>query len=117
MPPPHLVSRAICHARACNAHGTLFVPIWKSAPFWPLLCPDGRHLAPFVHAWHVFSYRVGMFLPGRSGSNIGDSLNSETKLLAVYIDFSRTARLYNIGFCLSDTSGVCNSCAISWSAK
>ena len=117
VPPPHLVSRAICHARACNAHGTLFVPIWKSAPFWPLLCPDGRHLAPFVHAWHVFSYRVGMFLPGCSGSNIGDSLNSETKLLAVYIDFSCTARLYNIGFCLSDTSGVCNSCAVNWSAK
>ena len=74
------MSRAIYHARACNAHGTLFVPIWKSVPFWPLLCSNGRHLAPFVHAWHAFSYQVGMFLPGCSGSNIGDSLNSEAKL-------------------------------------
>ena len=86
------MSRTICHARACNAHGTLLVS------FWPLLCPDGRHLAPLVHAWYAFSYRMEMFLPGHSGSNIGDSLNSEAKLLSVYniIDFSRTARLYNI---------------------
>lgn len=117
VPPTHLVSRVLCHARACNARGTLLVPIWKSAPFWPLLCPDGRHLAPFVHAYHVFPYWVGMLLPGHSGSNIGDSLNSESIMLAVFIDFACPARKCNASYCMFDTTGVCDSCALNWTAN
>ena len=58
----------------------------------------------------------GMLLPGYSGSNLGDSLNSESALLAVYFDFSKPPRQFNTGFCVSDTEGVCDRCAIKWSA-
>ena len=61
--------------------------MWKSTPFWPLLCPDGRHLAPFMHAYHAFPYQVGMLRPGHSGNNIGDSLVAESSLLVIYCDF------------------------------
>ena len=56
VPPLHLVGRTLCHAEACKANGALVVPLWKSAAFWPLLCPDGRHLAAFIHAWHSFPF-------------------------------------------------------------
>ena len=46
----YLVGRAIRHAEVCRASGTLVVPLWKSAVFWPLLCPDGTHIGPFIHA-------------------------------------------------------------------
>ena len=69
-PPLHLVCRVVGHARECQAKGTLVVPLWKSAPFWPLLCPDGRHLASFIHGWCALSFYPGLFLPGLSG-NIG----------------------------------------------
>ena len=49
VPPVHLVGRTVKHAKECKAVGSLLVPMWKSAYFWPLLCPDGCHLAPFVH--------------------------------------------------------------------
>ena len=51
VPPLHLVARVIRHAQVCSAVGTLVIPAWKSAPFWPLVCPDGVHFANFVHRW------------------------------------------------------------------
>ena len=51
LPPLYLVCRTISHALSCQAKGTLIVPAWKSAPYWPIICPDGRHLAGFVHLW------------------------------------------------------------------
>jgi hypothetical protein len=116
VPPLYLVSRALGHAKACSAQGTLIVPYWKSAPFWPLLCPDGRHLAGFVCSYQLLPYKVGMLLPGCSGSNLGDSLNTESTLLAVHFDFSRPPRQFKAGFCVFDTSGVCDKCAVNWSA-
>ena len=78
VPPLYLVRHALLHPEACNARGALVVPLWKSAAFWPLLCPDGRHLAPFFHAWQSFPYFYGIFLPSRSGSNTGDSLTVDS---------------------------------------
>ena len=43
-PPTTLIGRVLCHMRDCKAVGTLIVPMWKSAQFWPLLCSDGVHL-------------------------------------------------------------------------
>ena len=47
-PPPSLIPRVIRHAECCKAQGTLVVPWWESAPFWPLLCPKGGKWASFV---------------------------------------------------------------------
>ena len=41
VPPFSLIGRVLRYATACNAMGSLIVPVWKSASFWPLLCPDG----------------------------------------------------------------------------
>ena len=114
VPPLYLIGHALLHAEACKAKGALVVPLWKSAAFWPLLCPDGHHLAPFFHAWHMFPFFNGMFVPGRSGSNIGNSLTDDSLVLACYFDFSVPDRLFNSGFCLHNTSGYCNKCALFW---
>ena len=52
-PPPHLVPRTLRHMRSCCAQGTLIVPHWRSAPFWPLLTTDDSHmhLNHFVEDW------------------------------------------------------------------
>ena len=52
-PPPGLVARVVRHAEARRANGTLVVPHWESAPFWPLLCPDGETFASFFVASEV----------------------------------------------------------------
>ena len=90
------------------------MPLWKSAAFWPLLCPDGRHLAPFFHAWQSSPVFDGIFLPGQSGSNIGDSLAVDSLVLACYFDFAVSVRSFNAGFCLYNATGYCNKCALFW---
>ena len=35
VPPPKLIARSIDKFVAEKAHGTLIVPYWRSAPFWP----------------------------------------------------------------------------------
>ena len=42
--PVNLVSKCIKHMEKCSAVGTLIVPKWQAAEFWPLLCnPDGSY--------------------------------------------------------------------------
>ena len=44
-PPPFLVPRCNRHAAKTCAVGTLIFPCWPSAPYWPLLYPDGQSTA------------------------------------------------------------------------
>ena len=47
-PPVSMVVDVIKHARACCSTGTLIVPEWPSAYFWPLLKPCPSRFASFV---------------------------------------------------------------------
>ena len=51
---------SILHVEACKARVALVVPLWKLAAFWPLLCPDGRHLAPFFMPGNHFQFLMNM---------------------------------------------------------
>ena len=53
--------RVVRHAEVT---GTLIVPYWESAPFWPLLCPNGSGYASFVVDFRVLP---AFTLEGRSG--------------------------------------------------
>ena len=92
------------HAEVCSAKGTLAVPFWKSAVYWPLLCHDGVHLAPFIHSWFLQPFYEGLIHTGCSGGNLGDS--EDSMFLFIDFDFSTPARSSSCGFCLTD-SGVC----------
>ena len=115
VPPVSLISRAICRAQLCSAGGTIVIPMWKSAPFWPVVCPDGQHLANFMHSWFAFKFYDCMFLPGLCGGNIGDSMTNDSVILALQFDFFVPVRNVNAGFCLYDETGSCNACFLSWS--
>ena len=47
-PPISLIGSTLRHLRDCKGTGTLLVPVWESAYYWPLLYPDGIHFAEFV---------------------------------------------------------------------
>ena len=113
VPPLYLVSRVIKHAKACAAMGTLIVPAWRSAPFWPMLCTDGVRFAGFVRRWTKFKYHDYLIRDGRSGNNIGSAMNTDTDILAIFIDFASKPRLFKAGFCTFDS---CSACSLSWSA-
>ena len=87
-PPIPLVPRAIRHAQACLAAGTLVVPCWPSAPFWPILCPDGN-FAHFVLEIQELPQINHLFIPGHSGRVLFNGEIPNTKVLALRCDFAR----------------------------
>ncbi|VDI81742.1 Hypothetical predicted protein [Mytilus galloprovincialis] len=42
VPPVCLVSKVLRYMRQCMAQGTIVLPLWKSASYWPILCPTGE---------------------------------------------------------------------------
>ena len=69
-PPPHLIPRTIQHAKRTHACGTLIVPEWPSAPFWPMIFPNGQQPAPFIVAMVLLPKSASLICPGRAGSSL-----------------------------------------------
>lgn len=42
VPPPRLAAQCVRNIMVEKCKCTLMVPLWKPAPFWPLLCPCGE---------------------------------------------------------------------------
>lgn len=40
-PPVSLIGATIRHLKLCKSRGTLLIPVWPSATFWPLIYPNG----------------------------------------------------------------------------
>ena len=51
-PPVKLVGKTLSHMRFCKlSRWVLFIPMWDSSFYWPLLTPDGK---TFSHSEKVF---------------------------------------------------------------
>ena len=88
-PPLSLVPRVIAHAKACRATGTLIVPEWKSALFWPLLQPVEGHFTWFAVEVKELPLSDSLFVPGLSGDSLFHGIMPNTNVLAVHCDFAR----------------------------
>ena len=86
-PPIALIPRVIRHAQTCSACGTLIVPCWLSAPFWPLLCPANNQFAPFVAQVIELPQERGLFLPGVSGAVLFNGEVPNTVVFALRCEF------------------------------
>ena len=93
-PPVYLVPRVIQHAKETQAAGTLIVPCWYSAPFWPLIFPDGNSPAGFIHEIQELLQQARLFLPQRSGSVLFKGIPN-TKVLALRLDFGSSGLVSN----------------------
>lgn len=56
LPPVNLVCRNIGHACKCKAKGTLIIP------FWLIILPDGKSLAPLIHSWWAIGSFPNLFV-------------------------------------------------------
>ena len=71
--------------QVCRAQGTVIVPMWESAPFWPVLCPYGSFFAGFVGEWCQLPQVEELFLPSKSGITLFDGKVPNTLVLAIRI--------------------------------
>ena len=73
--------------QACSAYGTLIVPCWPSAPFWPILCPTENQFAPFVTEVIQLPQQEGLFLPSVSGAVLFNGEVPNTVVYALKCEF------------------------------
>jgi hypothetical protein len=84
-PPPRLVGAAIQQFQSSQARGTLIVPLWRAAAWWPLIYPRGRRWGPASFITDV--RRLGYARDVMSGLNLRSSSNfGSSVILALQID-------------------------------
>ena len=69
-PPPYLIPRVIRHTLKTGASATLVMPKWPSAPFWPMLFPDGCTRAPFITEERTLHQSPHLVVTGLSGGSL-----------------------------------------------
>ena len=89
-PPPYLIPRVLQHLEHCMEFGTLIVPLWTSAPWWPLVTRDGTQPAAFVHDWVEIPPSEDMFIPASSGASLFSGKPSY-RVLALRVSFAGPA--------------------------
>ena len=85
-PPIKDIPATIRHLRFCKARGTLLIPCWTSAAWWPLIYPDGKQLATFIKGILV----MDPYYQSYSDSNTVFKGYQTFKTLALKIDFRGT---------------------------
>ena len=100
--PSHsVVGRLLSHMRDYKAVGSLIVPIWKSAYFWPLLCSDGMHLNFFVKDWLFLPNKPALFIKGKAKKKLFGTKAFKSRCLALRINFAHYSCRSLVGFCTS----------------
>ena len=93
-PPPFLVPRVLRHMSVGKEDGTLLVPEWRSAPWWPLLVTRRGSWREFVVDSRQIQPYEGIFVPGSAASSIFSSGTAAFSLLALKLRFSSTSAPY-----------------------
>lgn len=87
-PPPYLIPRVLKHMSAGGEDGTLIVPQWPSASWWPLLVDMNGSWKGFVTGAMTIHPYNGIFLAGSAASNIFTSEVPSFLILALRICFT-----------------------------
>lgn len=87
VPPVYLITRVIKLMHICKAYGTVIVPQWKSARFWPFLCPDGNSFAFYVKEVVQLETAERFYTSSKSGQGIFGNTDLNFPMLALRIDF------------------------------
>ena len=84
----YLVPKVVAHAHMCAAYGTLIVPEWPSAAFWPVLHPKPEQFAVSVVAIEELPLSELLILPGLLGASVFHSnmLNNNMLALRCYFE-------------------------------
>ena len=85
-PPIALISRVLDQLKVCKSSGTLIIPYWPSAPFWPKIVSGGKYVN-FIKDWRFLPTEKGAYTPGSIKGNLFGVTDLSFKMLALLLDF------------------------------
>ena len=89
VPPVSLIPRVLVYMRQCGAVGTLILPYWPSASFWPMLCPSGDgFISEVLDSIDLPTFKDA-YIPGKSSKAIFGNVDLTFRMLALRLDFTR----------------------------
>ena len=84
-PPVPLIPCVLLHVHNCKASETHIVPLWHSAPFWPMISADGINFSDFIIDWMDIPSSKEDFTPGRcSGIFANEDVNFRMLTLRIW---------------------------------
>ena len=86
VPPPSLGSKVLKKISKERAEGTLVLPQWRAAPFWPLLLDQHGSFCHFIKAYEILP-RSNIITPGRCKKGIFTSNPLTFSMIALKIRF------------------------------
>ena len=86
VPPVHLISKTLKYIIHCRAKGTLVIPKWTSASFWPILLDLQGNFVPFVTDYIEYKYPTNFFIPGSDKNSIFAQQTFQSNVLVLRID-------------------------------
>lgn len=89
VPPITLVVQVLKHVRSSQCMGTLIVPYWPSAPFWPILFSKHSCLSSIVINSMRFNNPQGVYVEGRNKRAIFGTPQFVSPVLCVRLDGKR----------------------------
>lgn len=87
VPPVILISRVLKKMESCRAKGILVVPEWRSASFWPLICPTYGQMKPFILDWMYLPTEKRFYTPCKNGIGMFGTEDLKFNMLALCIQF------------------------------
>ena len=87
VPPVYLIARAIRHAKDCKAKGSIIVPLWESAPFWPLLFDGAGSYREFVRGAKVYYNTKRILELGDYRKSLLGSDRFTSPMMAIHFQF------------------------------
>ena len=89
VPPPKLVMKTLKKLQYDQAMGVLVVPMWTSAPYWPMLFPSGNLCGiEFIKSYVIFDTCIYGNIKQTAKNNCPFTGSNNVKFIALYIDFS-----------------------------
>ena len=88
MPPIIIIPEVIMHSFACRAKGTLVIPHWPSAMFWPYIVElDGSFRPYTIDCFYTFDGQ-GVFMQGNNTNSVFGSELFSSPVLFLRLDCS-----------------------------
>lgn len=72
--------------RVDRARGVIVIPWWKSAVFWPVLCPNGNFISN-VSDWIDLPTSKQYYARCKNGKEIFGNVDLQFRMLALNTDF------------------------------
>ena len=86
VPPINCVIRTVKHLVVCKAKGTLIVPKWVSAAYWPMIFCKNMIYHEYVRDVIEFKNTNGIFIHGSNKNSIFGTEPFITPVIAVLLD-------------------------------